>query len=836
MVLKRYTCLLLAAMAIGMLSCQDAPTVKVEAGVSLPLAEERAKTIQALAYDLNFDIPATLEERVKGTVSISFDWQGKGDIQLDFQGEFGGECVINGVNQSVAYQNEHIVIPAKLLTQDKNEVSLRFVSNDKSLNRHSDYLYTLFVPDHARSVFPCFDQPDLKARFSLSLSIPEEWVAVSGGKAKDDQPDADKKQLTFETTDLIPTYLFSFVAGQFEVKEDTRDGRTVHAYYRETDPKKVAQLPTIFDEVFLSLNWLENYTSIAYPFEKYDIVILPGFQFGGMEHAGAIQFNDKRMFVSEHPTPDEELSRMELIAHETSHMWFGDLVTMRWFNDVWTKEVFANYMAAKISHSHFTAINHDLNFIKDYHITALAEDRTDGTHPIQQPLDNLKNAGLVYGNIIYDKAPVMMRKLEEQMGSEAFQKGLQHYLKQFAFANATWDDLIDILDKEAPEARLPLFSEAWVKQKSMPVISASMDNGKLTVEQKDPYKRGICWQQKFAVGLVMPDGEVKSISIDMQSDKEEVPVPVETVEVIPNYDGKGYGRFVSASMDWQLHHWMQEQTEVSRLAMLLNIYESYLNHQVSALECYRSFTDGLKAEQNDLIASAICSYLGAVVEELPDNERLKAEQELWQLGKTHGLTSCRQRLTRLLFGLATEPEVVKEVYAMWKQQNNALLNVNDYMTMAYQLSLRMPDQWLEIVDEQRNRLTNVDLLREFDFISRACNPDEQVQQALFESLLEPENRAVEPWVQRLMALLNSPLREPFNNRFILPGLEELQEVQQTGDIFFPKNWALSLLSGHQSEEAQQLVLQFLANHPDYPQALKNKLLMAAYPLMNKQFK
>ena len=824
---------------LGMLAvcgaCGRQAATVVEDGVALVLAEERAKSISEIAYTLSFTIPTDQQERVKGREVITFNWQGDNDLQLDFQGEFDGDCMINGESRNLSFEKEHIIVPAQYLHKGTNELSLSFVSNDKSLNRHADYLYTLFVPDHARSVFPCFDQPDLKARFTLDLQIPQDWVAVSANEIAKQEEDAGFQHLYFQTTDLIPTYLFSFVTGKFEVKEETRNGRTVHAYYRETDPKKVAQLPTIFDEVFLSLDWLEDYTAITYPFQKYDFVILPGFQFGGMEHVGAIQFNDKRMFVSEHPTPDEELSRMELIAHETTHMWFGDLVTMRWFNDVWTKEVFANYMAAKISHSHFTEINHDLNFIKDYHITALSEDRTAGTHPIQQPLDNLKNAGLVYGNIIYDKAPVMMRKLEEQMGSEAFQRGMQRYLKQFSYANATWDDLIEILDKEAPEACLPQFSEAWVKQKSMPVIMTKVENGTLTVEQADPYERGICWQQKFAVGLVMPDGGVVTQPVDMQTAQVMLSVPSETVEVIPNYDGKGYGRFVSASMDWQLAHWMQEQTEVSRLAMLLNIYEAYLTHQVSAHDCYRSMTDGLQSEQNALIASAICGYIGTVVEDLKGKERLDAEQELWQMGQNHTLTSCRQRLVRLLFGLATEPKVVDEVYAMWKRQSNALLNVNDYMTMAYQLALRMPEQWLEIVDEQRSRLTNVDLQREFDFISRACNPDEQVQQSLFESLLEPENRAVEPWVQRLLALLNSSLREPFCNRFILPGLEELQEVQQTGDIFFPKNWAVSLLGGHQSEEAQQLVLQFLANYPDYPQALKNKLLMAAYPLMNKQF-
>ena len=121
------------------------------------------------------------------------------------------------------------------------------------------------------------------------------------------------------------------------------------------------------------------------------------------------------MFLSENPTPDEELRRTQLIAHETAHMWFGDLVTMNWFDDVWTKEVFANYFAALITEPLFPQVNHQLNWMKTYTAASLSEDRTPGTTAIRQPLDNLQNAGLIYGQIIYNKAPVMMVKLVESM-------------------------------------------------------------------------------------------------------------------------------------------------------------------------------------------------------------------------------------------------------------------------------------------------------------------------------------------------------------------------------------------------------------------------------------
>ena len=153
-----------------------------------------------------------------------------------------------------------------------------------------------------------------------------------------------RKLITFKPTEPLSTYLFSFVAGKLQRAEYQDGERTIVAYHREVDERKVAQLEVIFEQVASSLHWLEEYTGIAYPFAKYSLIILPGFQYGGMEHTGATLYNDTRMFLSEYPTLDEELSRTELIAHETAHMWFGDYVTMEWFDDVWTKEVFVEIL------------------------------------------------------------------------------------------------------------------------------------------------------------------------------------------------------------------------------------------------------------------------------------------------------------------------------------------------------------------------------------------------------------------------------------------------------------------------------------------------------------
>ena len=374
--------------------------VSVNPGVSLELARERAARISDIRYELAFRIPEDKATPLEGTEALTFTLKGRGPVQLDFREGADNlrQLTVNG--------------------------KATFTPGDQALNRNDGYLYTLLVPALARTVFPAFDQPNLKAVFSLRLDIPEKWVAVSDGSLLSETVVEGRIQLVFNDTKPIPTYLFSFVAGQWQMAEETVDGFPMHFYFRETDPDKLAQIPEVFRQVASAVHWMEDYTGIPFPFEKYDFIAIPGYQFGGMEHPGAIQFTDKRIFLNPDPTVDNLLSRAELIAHETAHMWFGDLVTMAWFDDVWTKEVFANWFAAQITRPLFPEVNAPLSDFKRFNLTAYEEDRTAGSNAIKQVLPNLSDAGLIYGNIVYDKAPVVMDMLAKRMGPEAFRAGL----------------------------------------------------------------------------------------------------------------------------------------------------------------------------------------------------------------------------------------------------------------------------------------------------------------------------------------------------------------------------------------------------------------------------
>ena len=800
-----------------------------EEGISTELAQLRKQEIKDLKYGLSFSIPEQKQEAVEGEARISFLLQSPQEIILDFRESADKikEVSINGKATEYVFRNEHLILPKVSTIEGKNEVHIRFIAGDQSLNRNEEFLYTLLVPDRARTVFPCFEQPNLKAEFTLQLEIPAEWEAVSNTSIASEESLNGRKLITFRPTEPLSTYLFSFVAGKLKKVEYADGERILTAYHRETDAKKVAQLDIIFQQVATSLHWLENYTDIPYPFAKYSFIILPGFQYGGMEHTGATLYNDTRMFLSEHPTLDEELARAKLIAHETAHMWFGDYVTMDWFNDVWTKEVFANYFAACITEPLFPNVNHSLNWMKTYTSASLAEDRTPGSNSIRQPLDNLRNAGLIYGNIIYNKAPVMMQKLVEIMGEEAYREGIREYLNTYAYGNATWDDLIAILDAKTEED-LATFSDVWVNQKGMPHINFTNRCGQLEIRQRDPLNRGLLWPQSFQITFQGAE-ESTSVEVNLTNETFAITVPLGTQAILPNTDGRGYGLFIpdEESKKWILAHWQETSDDTARQSLLMLLYENYQHRLISDKEWMNALLNGLKSEKNVLIASTLCGYLG---EPLQKSGNETWEEEIWEWSEKHPLASCRLQLIRCLISNARAPKSIDKLYQLWKEQSHPMLNERDYMTLAYELALHCPERYESLRDTQRKRITNPDRRRQFDFIVQAVTPDTLQMDAFFQSLLKAENRRIEPWAASALTYLNHPLRQSYAVKYIRPGLEVLEEVQRTGDIFFPKNWASALLRNHKSKEVYQEVQAFFEAYPGYSPLLKNKILQAAWPL------
>lgn len=820
-VMKNIKILLIAALSIIVLNTHAQMLSK---GVSKELADHRKANISNVVYDLTFYIPSDLSKRVAGKAYISFELQTMEDVILDFQGDFNGTCYTytgkkNKRRSTVAaYQNEHIIIPAKALQLGKNKVELEFLALDKALNRTEEYMYTVFEPDMARSAFPCFCQPDLRAVFVTTLSTPSGWKAMAS-----------------DNSCQLPIHLYSFVAGNFNEKTDTRNGRQMRALYLETDPYKVAQLDKVFDEAAQAMKWMEGYTSIACPFKEYGMVILPNYTYGGMEHPGAIQFEDRQIFLDRFATQEDELTRMELIAHETAHLWFGGLVSLKWFDDLWANEVLASFMASKITRRQYSQVDHDLNFIKSFQTRAIYTDRTEGTHPIAQELTNVNHASLLYDNILYDKAPVMMRMMEQMMGAPSLQNGLHKYLVDHQFDNATWDDLITTLDKEAPSAGIRQFSDIWVKQKGLPTIHTSYKDGQLVITQTDPFNRAVFWPQKFQIRAIYDLGKSRTIVVDMQKPTMTIKLAGRPDYIIPNADGKGYGRFTLDHDYTQLmtKRLITTRNDLNRYALLLAIHDNYLMGRIPASHFGELFRMMVK-EKNTLIMSTAIDHMFKIVRDVNEDQRAALELCVMDLLGENKTDACHQYILRKMSTCASSPEVLALIEKIWRQHNDPLLNEHDYMEMAYRLAIMNPKRSQEILNTQRSRLTNEDLQKEFNYVSRACNTDPNERTKVFNSLLRPENRPQETWAFHTLQLLNSDVYEPQSNSYIEPSLMSLEYLQQTSDVFFPEKWMKALMENHKSKEAAQIIENFMKAHPDYPANLRNKVLEASWILMKQQ--
>ncbi len=825
----------------------------VAPGVARELAEFRRQTISRVTYEVELTVPADKAAPVLAQEIITFNLRdNRAPVQLDFKGQASQlrSLTINGQPAAPDYRLEHLVLPAAALRAGRNVVHIGLTAGDLSLNRNADYLYTLLVPDRARTVVPVFDQPNLKATFTLALTVPSAWQAVANGPLRDSTRTvgggpAGLKTYRFAPSDSISTYLFSFAAGRFTPLRRTVGSREMNFYHRETDSTKIRlSVPTIFRLHSEALRFLENYTGLPYPFQKFDFTSIPDFQYGGMEHVGNIDYKASSLFLDDGATKDQLLARQNLIGHETAHMWFGDLVTMQWFNDVWMKEVFANFMADKMNPEAAAGPAQLLKFVTDHYPAAYAVDRTAGANPIRQPLDNLQDAGSLYGNIIYHKAPIMMRQLELLMGEKPFQEGIQEYLKKYAHGNATWPDLIAILDAHTP-ADLAAWNQVWVNQPGRPVFDYELPAGasQLTIRQHAEDGSERLWPQQFRVLAMYPGGPVE---IPVNMTQREVTVPLPAGKGAPNYvllnsQGLGYGVFPVAPQ--AADHLASLADPVARASTYIALYENMLAGRGLAP---RPLLDRLVAqtahETNDLNIKLLTGQLSAIFWQfLKPAERTALapamEKALWQAMLAQQKPGEQKLYFKAYQSVALTPPAQKRLYQIWQTQKAPALvklTEDDYTALALALAVRDYAAPQPILPQQLARITNVDRRQRLQFLMPALSPDVAVRDQFFTSLKDEKNREKEAWVQSALGYLHHPLRQATSEKYLPASLDLLEEIQQTGDIFFPAGWLQATLGSYQSAAAARTVRDFLAAHPTYNPQLRSKLLQAADDLFRAE--
>ena len=850
--IKTYPLLIILAAAVATLSftsCQHIDmTVYSGEGVSKMLATYRNETVRDVRYNLSFIISEGRDTPVEGSAVIEFGLSSRRQpLLLDFRApdDHLRFLKVNGMQMEPVISKGHIIIDGKYLSRRLNRVEMIFRAGDMSLNRNDEYLYTLFAPDRASTAFPCFDQPDIKGRFSLRLEMPSSFRAMSNSPATSSHTTDARVTVHFAETKPISTYLFAFAAGKFELIEKEVGGVKMEMLHRETRSDYIENnADEIFRLHYASLKWLEEYTGIPYPFEKFGFVLIPPFQYSGMEHPGSIFYLASSLLLEASPTLNERLSRASLIAHETSHIWFGDLVTMKWFDDVWLKEVFARYMADKIVGPDFPDVNTGLRFLLSRYPDAYAVDRTQGTNPVIQELDNMKDAGSLYGAIIYNKAPIVMRQLERLTGEENLRKGLQVYLKEYSWGNARWDDLVAILAKTS---RKPLeeWSRMWVRESGMPIISPSVtseEGYRVSFSEDDPAGTLRHWPQTLVTMVITKDDTVTAELIPGDS-RSFITVKERPVCIIPDISGRAYGTFMfdSITARYLTDSISLFSDPLLRGVIWINMYENLVNANISPLDFYRASFAALDTEMDLQLRNYLTGRFASVWWHfLSPEERTKlspsAEEMIRKKIETAESPSEKRTWYSLLRSVALSGKGMSYLSSVWMKgelPGGVKMSDDELCTLALTLALKGAPDAQQILARQRSRIAGNERLARFDFVTPSVSPDPAVRDAFFYSLADPMNREHEPWVLEALGYLHHPLVAQRAERYVLPSLALLEEIKKTGDIFFPERWISTTLEGHHSDIVRDTVRKFLDDHSGYPPDLRLKILQGADHLLRQ---
>ncbi|MBB6463574.1 M1 family metallopeptidase [Flammeovirga kamogawensis] len=801
-------------------------TVEITLGVSKELAEYRFSNYSNIHYELHFELPEEKEADIFATSLIKVTLKDNTKpLILDFKANDThiDNLIVNNETCSYDYIQEHIVIPNTYLVEGENKISFQFKAGKQSLNRNKDYMYTLLVPDRARTLFPCFDQPDLKAKYVLSLDMPEKWEAIAGEYATQKETVEGRKLLVFGETAPISTYLFSFVAGNFK-KEEYDDGKHKFTMLHLVDKEKIDKnKDAIFKLHVKAIDWIENYTNIPLPFHKLDFALLPPFQYGGMEHVGAIQYRSSSLILDENAGDTEKLRRAQLISHEVAHMWFGDLVTMKWFDDVWLKEVFANFIAAKAVEPSYPEINHDVQFYVSHQYRAYPIDRTEGTHPIQQNLENLNLAGTLYGAIIYSKAPVVMAQLEEIIGSEALQLSLQNYLKKYAFSNATFDDLINVIVETTAKDIKP-WADQWVKKAGMPKYKLSIEEDNLVIKTED-----IGWSQII---------KVNNTTVNINSANTSAPLG-KAGNYPLDQSAKGYGYFeLAADLQTLLIKNIANYSDKEAMTVYGNLWENFL-HKNIAIETYLPFIlERLKVEDNSLLKKMLFGQFKEIYwYYLSKSERTKLTKKEFPIFKNLLEKSTTNTLKTFYLKVLISLDHTKEEYAFLEQyitQKNTIPTISDANRIALFMKLRM-EKLATSREMERTVANNLssDYYRSYlTYITPSTSPDYIERDAFFEDIKNVKNRGNEPWVENGLGYLNHPLQAANSIKYIEATLNLLPEIQKTGDIFFPFGYLKNSIGKRTEKSVIKKVHQFL-EHNNIDDKLEAKILQNLDPVIRR---
>ncbi len=810
-------------------------------GIAQELARVRAALISDIRYELLFHLDEGARE-VTGEATLTFqlaEAPREAPVVLDFDGERIEAPHVNGVAVELPRVADHLLLPANTLAQGRNEVRMRFASRVAPTGTplsvyhdgadSQDYFYTLVVPADAHRLYPCFDQPDLKARFSIRLDTPVAWQATSNGRTVATATRSDRRQWVFAETHPLPTYLMAFAAGPFDVVElPAIAAPGVDATQPTRLFVRANQRPQLDVEVIDQMHrdgliWLADYFGVDYPFDKLDAVLLPGFPYGGMEHAGTIFYREQALLFDHEPTAGELVRRSTLIYHELSHQWFGNLVTMRWFDDLWLKEGFATFVGYQCMQALEPERKAWLRFMQRVKPRAYEVDSTPGTTPVFQELKNLADAKSAYGAIVYNKAPAVLRQLSDALGGDVFRKGLEQFLRQHSYGNATWRDLAASL-QAASERDLNRWSERWLMAPSMPRVRLMWqtdENGKVTDARllQRPIGGEGTWPLQLQLLVLEADGSRRTLTVRSDSASETVPQLVGRPAphcVLVNPTDVAYGQFLldDVSRSYLLQSVTAEPDPLLRAVMTTALYESVREAELDPAQFAEVALRLLRTEGDPDTHAWLLGSLGTCLWRYMPDERAAALRattvDLLLRLLEDGQASGRELTTfRFLARNATDPRVL-ELCERVARGDAGIAGLDPgkrdrFLGAAALLAAGLGD---DAYDHLVATFEGQDIGKE-RFLADAARPTQDNKAAYWHRYMQLEDPP-EQWTQDSLGWFHWRGQGALTLPYLPQALTKVRWVKQNRRIFFMPAWLDAFVNAHSTAEALEIVDRFLA--------------------------
>ena len=856
----------------------------VKPGIQALTHEEaitRAKQVGKTSYVLWFGLDEK-ELEFQGRTVVIFDLKPKAKdaskkLDMDFEGGKIKSISINGspiqnFDSKERFDGHRLHFQLSELRSAGNRIEISYThpySNDgEGLHRFSDpidnqvYLYSNFEPYKAHRLFPCFDQPDLKASYELTVEAPENWTVIANTPERDVSTIDGRKSWAFPPSPVFSTYLFALHAGPYSSWKSDANGIPIRLFSRKSLASYVDH-ENWFEITKAGLEFYGLQFGYPYPFTKYDQIIVPDFNPGAMENVAAVTFNENFIYRTK-VTRDRQRDRANVILHEMAHMWFGDLVTMRWWNGLWLNESFATLMAYWSTEEATKFKGSWQSFFNRGKHSALWEDQLVTTHPIELPVHDTHQADSIFDGITYGKGASVLKQLRFYLGQDDFREGLQRYFQKYAYHNTSLGDFIHML-AEASGKDLQNWQKVWLQTSGPNLVKpewscdVNPEDGKKVIssfkllqsipggDQNErapdnvlrPHRTQVAFYHlpKHGHGSISKPQKVLSVtySTAIHPVSEAVGLPCPDF-VFTNYDDEDYAKleFDDTSLNFVFHHLDQLTEPFLKQMIWASMWRLVVDGKIRAQD-YVDFA--LKHVGKETDTQVLDRILGTLYQANPrqshavkylsagirDGIRLKIEKFLQDhLKKAPGGSDQQLIWLGRFLEIAQSPEALKFVRKLY-----------DGKEKIHGLKIDQERKWDLLASLARNGVENISELLKKELVNDPTDRGNKRFIAIETSI--PDATIKKIWLSKILreptsgeTLPVAKLREAMENFYLMGQekitqpiadayFENLPKVTQTqsADDVYTTQFARSMFPAFCDPSSAKKVDDLLAAHPEF---------------------